>query len=226
MKVGTALSLLLKEWLAGPVRYLRAVRAHPHVNFHPGVAVGVGCQFGRYVTVYRDAVLARSAVGDYSYIGGGSTLKHCRLGRFCSVGKGVQIGLGLHPTHMISTYPGFYSGTASGAKQFAAHPAFVDSQPVTIGNDVWIGNNALIVDGIEIGDGAVIAAGAVVTRSVPPYAIVGGVPAKTIRMRFSEEEVQLLMDFRWWDRDEAFLKEHGGLFSEADRFFDALQNHS
>lgn len=226
MRIRVAILLLLKEWLAGPIRYLRAIWRYPHVTFHPGVAVGLGCQFGRSVAVYRNTVLAHCTVGDYSYIGGDGKLKNCTIGRFCSIGEKVQIGLGIHPTFMISTYPGFYSEFASGAKQFASHREFVESQSVTIGNDVWIGNNSLIVDGVNVGDGAVIAAGAVVTRSIPPYAIVGGVPAKTIRMRFPDEKVCFLLDFRWWDRDETFIREHAALFAQPDRFFDAFKDHA
>lgn len=73
-------------------------------------------------------------------------------------------------------------------------------------------------------DRELLAAGSVVTRSVPPYAIVGGVPAKTIRMRFPDEKVCFLLDFRWWDRDESFIREHATLFAQPDRFFDAVKD--
>lgn len=224
MSIRVAILLLLKEWLAGPIRYLRAIWRYPHVTFHPGVAVGPGCQFGKNVTVYRNTVLAHCAVGDYSYVGGDCTLKNCSLGRFCSLGKEVQIGLGLHPTYMISTYPGFYSKLASGVKHFASLTDFVESKSVSIGNDVWIGNNSIILDGVNVGDGVVIAAGSVVTRSVPPYAIVGGVPAKIIRMRFPDDKVRFLLDFRWWDRDESFIKEYAALFAQPDRFFETFKD--
>lgn len=219
-----AILRLFKDWLAASVRYLRAVHQHPHVSFHPGVSIGRECHFGRTVTVHHKAVLAHCSVGDYSYIGGRSKLKNCEIGRFCSIGANVQVGLGIHPTNMISTYPGFYSVTASGAKHFVVRGFVRETRPTMIGNDVWVGNSAMILDGVEVGDGAVIAAGAVVTRDVPPYAIVGGVPAKIIRMRFPEDRVRFLLDFCWWNRDEAFLTEHTALFADPDRFFETFDH--
>lgn len=72
---------------------------------------------------------------------------------------------------------------------------------VEIGNDVWIGNNVLIMDGIRIGDGAILAAGSVIAKDVEPYTIVGGVPAKFIRKRFKDSEIDFLLDFKWWERN-------------------------
>lgn len=217
---------LFREWLARPARFLRAVVQHPHVTFHPGVSIGVGCKFGRQVSVLGNVVLAQTTVGDYSYIGGASKLKHCTVGRFCSIGANVQIGLGIHPTNLISTYPGLYPSEAAGAKHFVRRGQRAESQAVTIGNDVWVGNNAVIVDGVEVGDGAVIAAGAVVTRAVPAYSIVGGVPAKIIRVRFPEDKVRFLLEFRWWDRGDAFLEEHAALFASPELFFDTFNRQA
>ena len=224
MKFASAIALLIKEWLAGPIRYLRAVKNYPHVSFRPGVAIGSECRFGRHVHVSGDVIMAHVLVGDYSYIGSGSRLENCQLGRFCSLGRNVQIGLGIHPTNLISTYPGFYAARESSWKCFASNSEVIETQQVTIGNDVWIGNNTMIADGVDIGHGAVIGAGAVVTSSVPPYAIVGGVPAKIIRMRFPEDKISFLLDFRWWDRDDAFFFQQGSLFSQPDVFFNNFDN--
>ena len=218
MKFFAALALWSKHAASGLWRYMKAVIAHPHVTFRPGVWIGTGCQFGRKVTVYGGATIANASIGDHSYVGGDCTLKNCSVGKFCSVGRNVQVGLGIHPTGHVSTYPGFYSINASGATRFAKQGSVQESVPVTIGNDVWIGNNAMIGDGVNIGDGAVVGAGAVVTRSVPPYAVVGGVPAKPIGMRFDEDKVRFLLAFQWWDRDDAFLEKNVSLFADPERF--------
>ena len=97
---------------------------------------------------------------------------------------------------------------------------------VIIGNDVWIGSHALILGGVKIGDGAVIGAGAVVTKDVPPYAVVGGVPARIIKYRFSQEIIDKLLEIKWWNLPENILKENIKLFQTDNITFDLLQKFS
>ena len=222
MNLLNALRLWSKEVLAGPFRYLRAVLTYPSATFHPGVRIGMDCKFGLKVTVYAHTTIARAVVGDYSYIGGRSELKNCTLGKFCSVGPNVRIGLGMHPIDRVSTYPGFYSPFASGATKFFTDPTALESLPVTVGNDVWIGANAIINDGVTVGDGAVVAAGAVVANDVAPYSVVGGVPAKVIRSRFEQEMVDFLLDLRWWDLEEETLRKNGAAFGNPGAFRESL----
>jgi virginiamycin A acetyltransferase len=126
-------------------------------------------------------------VGYRSYVND-SSLKNVRIGRFCSIGRRSSLGAPRHSIEAISTHP-FIAST---------------SQPETIiGNDVWIGDNVIVVAGVQIGDGAVVGAGSVVTRSIPPYAIYGGVPAKLIRMRFPESIIMDLISSKWWDKGDA-----------------------
>ena len=92
--------------------------------------------------------------------------------------------------------------------------------PVTIGNDVWIGWHAIIMPGVTIGDGAIVAAGAVVTHNVPAYAIVGGVPAKIIKMRFSGENIKKFLRIKWWDWPDEKIKENLELFYQPEKFIE------
>jgi acetyltransferase-like isoleucine patch superfamily enzyme len=121
------------------------------------------------------------------------------IGRFCSIADGVEILLGgNHRTDFATTYPfGAMTGVwpeAAGRDDFHASKG-----DVTIGHDVWLGSQCMILSGVTIGTGAVIAARAVVTRDVPPYAMVGGNPARLIRMRFEPAIVERLLASRWWD---------------------------
>src|SRR5690606_22052331 len=105
----------------------------------------------------------------------------------------------------ISTFPFAF---VPDAPEFAdAENGFLPAGDTIIGNDVWIGSEAIIMPGVTIGDGAVIGTRALVTRDVEPYAIVGGNPARTIRKRFCDEEIVMLLEMRWWDWPTPLLSE-------------------
>lgn len=121
------------------------------------------------------------------------------IGKFCMIASGVTFIMNgaNHLTEAISTYPFAVFGNGwEGAMEGKTYPFKGDT---VIGNDVWIGYNSVIMPGIHIGDGAIIGSCSVVTKDVEPYAIVGGNPAREIRKRFSEAEIESLLDIKWWD---------------------------
>jgi acetyltransferase-like isoleucine patch superfamily enzyme len=143
-------------------------------------------------------------IGDHSYgrpkVRFADSGRRLTIGRYCSIADKVEILLGgNHRTDWVSTYP------------FGAFPDIWPCAPgdfhasrgdVTIGSDVWLGSGAMILSGVNVGHGAVVAAQAVVARDVPPYAIVGGNPARVIRLRFDPDLIAGLLDTAWWDRSD------------------------
>ena len=201
----------------------------PNVSFLGNNKVDDVSTFEGANVLLQGASVSKSRIGRYTYIGENTRINLAIVGRFCSIASECLIGTGQHPSRgHISTYPGFFSPKNSGCmKSFVNENLFNEEfLPIVIGNDVWIGARAVIQDGVTIGDGAIIGSGAVVTKDVTPYSVVGGVPAKEIRKRFSDESIAILLDFQWWDRDEAWLTQNGKLFSQESVFFDTIKRMS
>lgn len=166
----------------------------------------------------KGAAVHASKIGRHTYVSN-ARIVHADIGAFCSIGPDVNIGgLGNHPSKWISTHPVFYSTLMQSGKTFAVRDLFEELKPNKIGNDVWIGARALILDGILIGDGAIIAAGAVVNKDVPPYAVMGGVPASIIRYRFSAEVIAALQAWQWWSLPDEVLAKLARDFCEDEEW--------
>ena len=165
--------------------------------------------------IQRFVVLRKCTVGDYSYIGYNTNIYHADIGKFCSISKDVCIGLPSHPSKFISTSPIFVNRINGTGYTWSEQDIF-DSVPqkVIITNDVWIGMKSTIMGGVTIGNGAIVAAHSVVTKNVPPYAVVGGVPAKIIKYRFTEDIISKLEQCAWWNLPDEFLRERIAAFQQ------------
>jgi phosphonate metabolism protein (transferase hexapeptide repeat family) len=158
-------------------------------------------ELGRFTIISERVVMAECSLGDYSYLSRNSEAIYATIGKFCSIAADVRINAVNHPIDRISQHNITYR-----PNEFFLH-AKVDKEfrewrsaaRVIIGHDVWIGHGAIILPGIKIGHGAVIASGAVVTKSVEPYAIVAGVPAKRIKWRFPKSIRTRIIKLAWWD---------------------------
>lgn len=189
--------------------------------------------FGGYNRIGNGSHIEDCDVGRYTYFSSKCSVLHTKIGNFCSIGSGVKIIYGDHPTRgFVSTHPVFYSVKPISGISFVKENKFlefkyVDSNNhymVEIGNDVWIGSHSIILSGVRIGDGAVIAAGSVVTKDVEPYSIVAGVPAKEIRKRFNSDEVDFLLQTKWWYKDDLWIQEHANDFENISIFAEKMKS--
>lgn len=172
-----------------------------------------------------DCVLSSVRLGRYSYCVNRVSMSNVEVGAFTSIASNVKIGLFEHPTKgYISTFPGFHFLWK--ATPFLDRPKpFAVQRKTYIGNDVWLGDSAIVLSGRKIGNGAIVAAGAVVTKDVPPYAVVGGIPARIMRFRYDEQKIRLLESIKWWNWGEGRLRECQELFGNEESFFNRFSIH-
>jgi acetyltransferase-like isoleucine patch superfamily enzyme len=159
----------------------------------------------------------------HSFCGYDCEISNCEIGSFTSIANGVVIGGGMHPIDWVGTSPVFYEGRDSVSAKFSEFQR-EGVETTFIGHDVWIARNALIKQGVTIGNGAVVGMGSVVTKDVPPYSIVGGNPAKLIRMRFSDEIIDELIKSEWWHLDEDILRKCSKNIKDPKLFLIAIKS--
>ena len=168
-------------------------------TIHPDASV-VDCRLGAWTEVGKDTVMKSTEMGDYSYITQGCHVVWTTIGKFCSIANQTRINPGNHPTWRAVQHHSVYRAEAYGLGE-DDHEFFAWRKDnwVTIGHDVWIGHGVTVTAGVRIGTGAVIGAGAVVTANVAPYTVVGGVPAREIKRRFSQAQADALQEIAVWD---------------------------
>ena len=174
---------------------------------HPECEI-TASDFGAYVEIGKGSRIAHSVFGDYSYCDRYADVANARIGKFANIASFTRIGPTDHPMQQASLHHFLYRSDdywdeATRDADFFAHR---QSRLAHIGHDTWIGHGAVIRPEVRIGDGAIVAAGAIVTRDMPPYQIVAGVPASPLRARFEPKTAARLQQLAWWDWDHQTLR--------------------
>lgn len=212
---------------------LLKIKWHGKLKFKWSSKIGFNSSFEGMNVIGENSHFS-GEMGLGSYIASNSTI-YGKIGRFSSIGPNCFTAIGVHPYSYpyVSTSPYFVSSLKQNGHRLYSESIFEEfryannsSHYVVIGNDVWLGASVTIVNGVNLGDGAVILPGAVVIKDVPPYAIVGGVPAKVIKYRYAEDDIKDLIETKWWNKSIEWIKENKSLFLSMDKYKCALNAQS
>lgn len=180
-----------------PATAPKRLGAEPFI--HPTAQVR-DSSFGAYCEVGARTKVSECRFGDYSYIVADADIIYATVGKFCSIAAHTRINPGNHPLERVALNHFTYRSSAYGlGEDDADFFQWRRDHHVTLGHDVWIGHGAILLPGVSVGNGAAIGAGAVVSKDVPPFAIVVGVPGRVLRYRFAPEIIAALERIAWWD---------------------------
>jgi acetyltransferase-like isoleucine patch superfamily enzyme len=202
------------------------IHPYPTIRMLPGAKIFKSTMLGPLYLSRNSHLGADVTIGKYSGLNENTIIARATVGAFCAFGARTAINPFNHPTDWLSTHefqyhPNSYDWVEE-YKSFRREPRAPEMYlTATIGNDVWMGHNVNVLSGVNVGDGAVVAAGSIVTKDVPPYAVVAGVPATIKRLRFPDNVVARLLRAKWWELE---LSDLSGLpFRDIERCLDAIE---
>ena len=220
-KAAEAASILYRFWIWPWVRISTEIKTKSIMKQRSYM---INTRFEGRNLVGKAAFLKNCTMGYGSYVQNGCDLTDTDIGRYTSIGSDVKSVIGSHPTEkLVSLHPAFNVTTDVAGFSYVKESRFRDmpAQRTRIGSDVWLGNDVRIMGGVGLGDGAVVGTGALVTKDIPPYSINVGVPAKTIRYRFTEDQIKKLLAEKWWEKDEKWLRDNIERFGDIETFLDS-----